>query len=141
MKHLICVAALMLAGTQTFAEDGKLSQTDLNLFGLSGIQLVSDAEGMTVRGTYSEVNVEGYTESDLGGHWSSETTDSFNEYGAGAENNNDSQASGGSESFSRESENRSGSVNYQGYSDIIVDWSITETYTIGSGGGAWAAAN
>ena len=139
MKHLICVAVLMLAGTQTLADDGKLSQTDLNAFGLSGIQLVSDAEGMDVRGTSSKVKVKGKSKSDID-NWGSETA-SKNKYKAKAKNNNDSQASGGSESFSRESWTDSGSVNYQGYSDIIVDWSITETYTIGSGGGAWAAAN
>ena len=142
MKHLICVAALMVVGTQTFADDGKLSQIDLNAFGLSGIQLVSDAEGMTVRGTASWAGAPGWTESDIDrSPHSSEDAYSFNEYDAFAENNNDSEAAGGSESFSAESWVDSGSINYQGGSDIIVDWTLSDTFTIGSGGGAGAQAN
>ena len=141
MKHSICVAALMIVATQTFAADGKLSQTALQLFGLSGIQLVSDAEGMDVRGTSSYVYVAGTSESDIGSFFSSEDTYSFNGFEGWASNNNDSQAEGGSESFSHESTNNSGSINYQGFSDVIIHWGLVDAFTIGSGGGAYAFAN
>ena len=142
MKNWICVAALMIAGTQTFAADGRLSPTDLDSFGLSGIQIISDAEGVDVRGTSSWANVEGKSRSSIGGGWFHSTgTSATNEYKAKAENQNDSTAEGRSESFSREETVISGNINYQGHTDVIVTGEVTTTYTIGSGGAAFASAN
>ena len=142
MKYLICVAALMIAGAQTFAEGGKLSQTELNSFGLSGIQLLSDAEGMDVRGTSSTVEVEGKSKSYIGGSWfSGGETSTENKYEAKANNHNSSIAEGGSLSFSHGSTSNSGSINYQGSSNVNQTWNYEKTFTIGSGGGAFAFAD
>jgi len=55
MKNAIAViAVLLVAGASSaFAEDGQVSDSALSAIGLSGMQVVSDAEGMQVRGMSS----------------------------------------------------------------------------------------
>ena len=52
MKTLLTVAALMVfAATSANAGDGRVSQQSLAKMGLAGMQVMSDAQGMQVRGT------------------------------------------------------------------------------------------
>jgi hypothetical protein len=52
MKTLLSVAALVvLAAAPAMAGDGRVSHQSLAKMGLSGMQTMSDAQGMSVRGT------------------------------------------------------------------------------------------
>lgn len=87
--------ALAMTASQAFAGDGQVSQSGLEAFGLGGMQVVSDAEGMAVRGQASFAFVGGGSFSFLPG------TGTANVYAAGAQNNNrSSTANGGSNSAS-----------------------------------------
>ena len=58
MKNALClvVAALVVLGAiPAFAGDGNVSPATLSALGLGGMQVVSDAEGMQVRGTSASV--------------------------------------------------------------------------------------
>lgn len=58
MKNVLClvVAALVVLGaTSAFAGDGTVPRATLSALGLGGMQVVSDAEGMQVRGTSASV--------------------------------------------------------------------------------------
>jgi hypothetical protein len=52
MKTLLSVAAvLVLSAAPAFAGQGQVSKNSLAKMGLSGMQVMSDAQGMSVRGT------------------------------------------------------------------------------------------
>jgi hypothetical protein len=54
MKTLLSVAALVvLAGSSAMAADGRVSHQSLSKMGLSGMQVMSDAQGMAVRGQFA----------------------------------------------------------------------------------------
>jgi hypothetical protein len=54
MKTLLSVAALVvLAGSSAMAADGRVSHQSLNKMGLSGMTVMSDAQGMAVRGQFA----------------------------------------------------------------------------------------
>ena len=58
MKNILClvVAALMVLGAiPAFAADGNVPEATLSALGLGGMQQVSDAEGMQVRGMSASV--------------------------------------------------------------------------------------
>ena len=50
MRSVALVALLMLIAAPVFAADGNVSASTLNSLGLGGMQTVSDAQGMQVRG-------------------------------------------------------------------------------------------
>ncbi len=112
--------ALTLTAGQAFAGDGQVSRSGLEAFGLSGLQVVSDADGMAVRGQASFAFVAGGSYSFLPG------TGSANEYAAGAAHRyGPSQAEGGSTSQS--------ALSIQFNGNIL-------TINNGSAGGAYASA-
>ncbi len=54
MKNAVAVFAVLLAGAMpALAEDGRVSGTTLSALGLDGMEVVSDADGMEVRGMSS----------------------------------------------------------------------------------------
>ena len=146
MKNLICVTALIVAGGQAFAEDGQLSGADLNAFGLSGMQIIGDAEGMEVRGSASWASVRGDSYSFLTSPviWSIANTWTSNGFIAGAEGNLASTAEGFSESLSTATNVDTGLEVVQGIPHVgsfsSESWTRTATLGIGSTGGAFATA-
>ena len=78
MKKFIAALAvvLTLSTGNLFAEDGQVD--DLDAFGLSSMQVVSDVDGMAVRGKASYAFVGGFSQSEfLGGNIG------YQEHGAG----------------------------------------------------------
>ncbi len=67
MNKIIATFAvvLTLSAGNLFADDGQV--TDLDAFGLSSMQVVSDVQGMEVRGMATYTTVYGYSQSDFGG--------------------------------------------------------------------------
>jgi hypothetical protein len=58
MKNALCLvvaAVVVLGAIPAFAGDGNVPQATLSALGLGNMQVVSDAEGMQVRGTSSSV--------------------------------------------------------------------------------------
>lgn len=55
MKYICSIAAVvaMALGSSAFAEDGNVSQAQLNELGLGGISVMSDSEGSEVRGRFA----------------------------------------------------------------------------------------
>ncbi len=152
MKNLICVAALVVAGGQGFADDGQLSRTDLNAFGLSGMQIIGDAEGMQVRGSGSAVSVRGSSwsfldvviDSLLYEGTTTITGDGYTEtrnfYDAEASNNLESSAEGASNSLSSFYTRRWGQTYSEGVQNIRFTWNYNQQRDLGSVGGAYATA-
>ena len=97
MKNVITGLALVLALTATnaIAGEGQLSNNELDAFGLTSLNAVSDAEGMEIRGQGTFAFVAGGSYSSLPG------TATANVYAAGASHiTKSSQAEGGSISAS-----------------------------------------
>ena len=144
MKNLLCVTALIVAGGQVFADDGQLSGADLNGFGLSGMQVIGDAEGMEVRGSASWASVQGGSYSFLTSPWSFSNTGTGNGFIAGAAGNLASMAEGFSESLSTASNVDTGLEIVEGTPHVgsfsSESWTHTLTLGIGSTGGAYATA-
>ncbi|HEV8003087.1 MAG TPA: hypothetical protein VGP63_24590 [Planctomycetaceae bacterium] len=79
MKTLLSVAALVvLAAAPAMAGDGRVSHHSLSKMGLSGMQVMSDAQGMTVRGTsvavvfgasYAHISGEGGSAGSVNGYF------------------------------------------------------------------------
>ena len=53
MRSSLTVALMAVLVAPAFAQDGKVSQTDLNALGLGTMQSMTDAQGMEVRGQAS----------------------------------------------------------------------------------------
>ncbi len=78
MKKMIAAFAVVLtiSASSAFAADGNVS--NLDDFGLSNMTVVSDADGMEVRGMASYAFVGGWSSSDFFG-----VNDGYQEHGAG----------------------------------------------------------
>ncbi|MCH2203866.1 MAG: hypothetical protein MK102_18020 [Fuerstiella sp.] len=92
------VIVLAMTATQAFATDVQVSKNTLEKFGLSGLEVVSDTDGMNVRGQGAFTYVSGGSYSILGGPGGS--TGTWNRYRAGSSNQGTSRSSGGSGSAS-----------------------------------------
>ena len=81
MNKIIATFAvvLTLSAGNLFADDGQV--TDLDAFGLSSMEVVSDVQGMEVRGMASYADVTGWSRSNFGGG-----NAGFQSYQAGASN-------------------------------------------------------
>ena len=137
MSKMITGMAIVLAmtATQAFAADGQVSQNALDAFGLSSLQVVSDADGMNVRGQGSFTYVSGDSGSGLdtnGDDGGGSGTD--NRYKAGSANRGTSDSAGGTESFSYSIRI---SVNTAANGDVS---SVSKSVEVGSGGGSWASS-
>ncbi|MCH2204174.1 MAG: hypothetical protein MK102_19590 [Fuerstiella sp.] len=123
---------LTLTATQAFGADGQISQSVLDAFGLSSLQVISDTDGMTVRGQGSFTYVSGRSYSNVGSLYGATATS--NKYSAGSLNKGTSDSAGGSDSVS--------------YGVHIVEHvaangdvsSVTQTTEVGSAGGAWSSS-
>ncbi|MCH2212560.1 MAG: hypothetical protein MK110_14750 [Fuerstiella sp.] len=134
MSKIVTGLAMVLAvtATQAFAADGQISETMLSAFGLSDVQVVSDVDGMNVRGQGSFTYVSGGSASGVGIPFGGSGT--INRYKAGSLNRGTSDSAGGSESVSygvlvRERVAANGDVS-----------SLTRSVEVGSAGGAWASS-
>jgi len=137
MNKMVSGLAIVLAmtATQAFAADGQVSQNALDAFGLSSLQVVSDADGMNVRGQGSFTYVSGGsgggldTDGDGGGG-----SGGGNSYKAGSLNRGTSDSAGGTESFSY-------SIRVNGNTAANGDVSGTSmAVEVGSAGGSWASS-
>ena len=62
MKNAVAVFAVLLAGAMpALAEDGRVSGTTLSALGLDGMEVVSDADGMEVRGMSSSATAKSWS--------------------------------------------------------------------------------
>jgi hypothetical protein len=70
MKRVIVLAAMVMAMSvaSADAEEGNVSKNSLSAFGLSGLQVVSDDAGMSVRGARSFAFVGGVSRSSFFGN-------------------------------------------------------------------------
>jgi hypothetical protein len=137
MNKMISGLAIVLAmtATQAFAADGQVSQNALDAFGLSSLQVVSDADGMNVRGQGSFTYVSGSSESELGTNGDDGGgSGAQNRYKAGSLNKGTSDSAGGTESFSYSIRV---TVNTAANGDVS---SLTQSVEVGSGGGSWASS-
>ena len=134
MSKMITALSIVFAmtATQAFAADGQVSQNALDAFGLSSLQVVSDADGMNVRGQGSFTYVSGGSFSAVGSPFGATAT--ANKYKAGSLNKGTSDSAGGSESISYgihvvENVAANGDVS-----------SVSRSLEIGSAGGSWASS-
>jgi hypothetical protein len=51
MKSALTALILTIVAVPAFADEGNLTQNDLNQLGLSSIQVMTDADGLAIRGT------------------------------------------------------------------------------------------
>jgi len=137
MNKMISGLAIVLAMTaaQAFAADGQVSQNALDAFGLSSLQVVSDADGMNVRGQGSFTYVSGSSDSELSTNGDDGGgSGAQNSYKAGSLNRGTSDSAGGTESFSYSIRVN---VNTAANGDVSGNSRAVE---VGSGGGSWASS-
>jgi hypothetical protein len=59
MKNVLVLVAVLIVGGTALAGDGQVSKSDLSAVGLNGLQVMSDAQGMSVRGLSSNASSGG----------------------------------------------------------------------------------
>ena len=84
MKYVAMVAVLMsVCACSAFAGDGQISKSALAEMGLSGLQVMSDADGMAIRGKFAIVR--GTANSNLGGGNNATASYAASDVGPGAD--------------------------------------------------------
>ena len=89
MKYAAMVAVLLsVCACSAFAGDGQISKSVLAEMGLSGLQVMSDADGMAIRGKLhlgGEATVWGTANSDIGGGTNANANYFASDVGPGAD--------------------------------------------------------
>jgi len=121
MKTLLTIASvLVLSASPAFAGEGQISKQSLAKMGLSGMQTMSDAQGMQIRGTAAIVIVSGKSTATVPG------ATSTNSYYATASGSGSHAASGD---------------NFSVAGDATITLHSITVHVVGAGGASSASAH